>query len=101
MASDNQLQVLKNFLQAYFHQDIESPEAALQALIKEESPHYLTEVVTAATSFLASSLTEDEKNQFISNHCDLYFPALNQSPVQWLENVVQQLQQALPTSSDG
>lgn len=93
--SDNQLQVLKNFLQAYFHQDIETPEAALQDLIKEETPHYLSEIVTAATSFLTSSLTEEEKNQFISSHCDLYFPALNKSPVAWLENVVQQLQLSL------
>ena len=95
ISGEEQQEILKNFLQAYFHQDIETPEATLEALLKEETPHYLSEVVAAATSFLASSLTEEEKNKFISSNCDLYFPALNKTPVIWLEMVIRKLQSTL------
>lgn len=91
--NSSSLEILKNFLQAYFHQDIDSPEKALQDLIEEESPEYLSQVVEAASRFLNSSLTKQEKNQLIRSHCDLYFPELHLTPIAWLESVVQQLKQ--------
>ncbi|WP_353854924.1 contact-dependent growth inhibition system immunity protein [Bacillus sp. Bos-x628] len=76
------------FLAGSFHQDIDSPEEALQDLLEEESSEYLKDAIDFLTEFINSDYTDAEKNDYIQSCADgIYFPALGISPLQWLNNV--------------
>jgi len=95
MDLENLKNELKNFLGGTFHQDIESPESALNEIIEEEDRQWLLEIISHIDEFIQSSITEQEKNEFIQNYAEIYFPALGVSPIEWLKKVATQLKEAV------
>lgn len=77
---------LENFLGGTFHQDIESPENAVFEYAKEYKES-LDEIISAIDEFLECSMTLEEKNEFVTQNTEIYFPALGKEPMRWLENV--------------
>lgn len=77
---------LKNFLGGNFHQDIESIEDALYESANENKG-YITKIVNYIDEFLASDISDEEKNKFITYNTDIYFHAIGKEPVEWLGEV--------------
>lgn len=88
---------LSNFLGGNFHQDIESPEQALQDYIDRQSKDWIQILIYRAESFLNSNLSDNEKEEFIESNAEIYFPAIELKPIEWLNNVVEQLKKAVIT----
>jgi hypothetical protein len=86
---------LRNFLLAYFNQDMESPEGALQEYIEENSEGAISVTLAQINTFLHEDLSEQVKEQFIEDNCDLYFPALELTSVEWLKQVQAELKSTL------
>ncbi|TXL66780.1 hypothetical protein FHP05_05215 [Cerasibacillus terrae] len=84
------------FLAGTFHQDIESPDDALQELLTEESKEYLEYAIVFLTNFVGSENSDTEKSEFIQSAADgVYFPALHIEPIEWLENVIEQIKKVV------
>ncbi|WP_440604397.1 contact-dependent growth inhibition system immunity protein [Bacillus sp. GB_SG_008] len=86
---------LGDFLAGTFHQDIESPEEALNEFIIEVTKICIENTINDIFSFLNSNLTDSEKEEFIKYNADIYFPALNLTPVEWLEQTLETLKEAI------
>lgn len=99
MLSTNKLEdPVFQFLAGTFHQDIDSPEEALQSLLTEESKEYLKNSVVFLTDFIRSDLSDLEKNEYIKSSADgVYFPDLGIEPIQWLKQVIEQIKETLST----
>ncbi|MFJ7829373.1 contact-dependent growth inhibition system immunity protein [Peribacillus sp. NPDC046944] len=98
MLSSNKLEEpVFQFLAGTFHQDIDSPEVALQELLTEESIEYLKSAIVFLTDFIRSSKYSDiQKNEYIQTCADgVYFPALGLQPLQWLYQVIEQIEEAV------
>ncbi|KGA81072.1 hypothetical protein KQ41_19860 [Lysinibacillus fusiformis] len=84
------------FLAGTFHQDIESPEDALQELILDESKEYLEYIVVILTDFIKNEYSDIEKNEYIQSCTDgIYFPILNVKPVEWLNDIIKKITKAI------
>ena len=92
---DEKFERLRNFLIAYFNQDIESPEGALQEYIEENSEGAISATLAQINTFFQEDLSEQVKEQFIEDNCDLYFPALKLTPIEWLKQVQDELKSTL------
>lgn len=90
-----QYEELGGFLAGTFHQDIESLEFAINEFITEVTNICLENTIEDITSFLQSGLTVHEKEEFIKYNAEIYFPALNLPPIEWLEQIVDLLKRAL------
>lgn len=88
-------EILVQFLSGTFHQDISSPEEALEEFLREEDREWVSEVAEQIAKFLNSDLSHEEKNAFIRSNTYIYFPYYNITPEQWLEKVLHQLKKAL------
>ncbi|MCY9187739.1 contact-dependent growth inhibition system immunity protein [Bacillus mojavensis] len=89
------------FLAGTFHQDIESPDDALQELLTEESKEYLEYAIVFLTDFIESEDSDKEKNDYIQSCADgEYFPAFNLEPIEWLKNVIVQIKKSLINLND-
>ncbi|ENJ9654214.1 TPA: hypothetical protein PTV44_000010 [Clostridium botulinum] len=77
---------LEIFLGGTFHQDIESPETAVReySILWKDS---LVDLTGAIDDFMKADLTMDEKNKFIKNNTEIYFPAIQKSPIEWLNEI--------------
>lgn len=82
------LEELEDFLGGTFHQDISSPEQALDEFINEASIECLLSTINDCEKFLNSNLTKQEKENIIQNNAEVYFPAIELTPLQWLNNLV-------------
>lgn len=83
------------FLAATFHQDT-FYEEALQELLQEESTEYLQDAIIFLTEFIQSDYSNTEKNEYIRYSADgIYFDGLEITPLEWLEQTVETLKQAL------
>lgn len=91
------LEELEDFLGGTFHQDISSPEKALDEFINEVSRECLLSTIKDCEMFLNSNLTKQEKEDLIQNNTEIYFPAIEVTPLQWLSKLVEQLQGAVKT----
>lgn len=89
------LDELENFLGGTFHQDIQSPEHALDEFIEEISRAGLLFTVEYCEEFLNSNLTEEEKEHIIKCNTEIYFPAIGLPPIEWLKSVIEQLKEAI------
>lgn len=94
--SYNYLEELEDFLGGTFHQDISSPEQALDEFINEVSRECLS-TIKECEMFLNSKLTKQEKEDFIQNNTEIYFPAIAATPLQWVSKLVEQMQGAVIT----
>ncbi|MBM7602834.1 hypothetical protein JOC75_000804 [Metabacillus crassostreae] len=91
------LEELENFLGGTFHQDISSPEQALDEFINEASIECLLSTIKDCEKFLNSNLTKQEKENIIQNNAEIYFPAIELNPLQWLNNVVEKIKEGVKT----
>lgn len=99
MLSSNKLEEpVFQFLAGTFHQDIDSPEEALQELLTEESKEYLEFAIIFLTDFIGSEYSDIEKNEYIQSCADgVYFPATGLEPLQWLYQVIEQIREVVKT----
>ncbi|WP_353853699.1 contact-dependent growth inhibition system immunity protein [Bacillus sp. Bos-x628] len=80
------------FLGGVFHQDIESPESALEEYLDEVSQKEQEDDVVALTEFMNSEYSEEEKNDFIEEAADgVDFLSYEVSPLMWLKQVTQKI----------
>jgi hypothetical protein len=86
---------LQNFLGGTFHQDINSPDEALEEYINSVDRDWILMIRDVAVSFLKSDLSEDEKSKFIRTHTEIYFPAIGLTPIKWLETVTDELKKSI------
>ncbi|MGG2016115.1 contact-dependent growth inhibition system immunity protein [Bacillus sp. S10(2024)] len=86
---------LGNFLAGTFHQDIESPKEALNEFIMEVTKICIENTKNHILSFLNSNLTDSEKEEFIKYNAYIYFPALNLTAIEWLQQTLEILKEAI------
>lgn len=91
------LEEVADFLGATFHQDMGSPEEALDEFIEECYKEALLTTLKDCEEFLRNDWTNEEKESFIQNKAEIYFPAIGLTPLQWLNKVVEQLRAAVKT----
>lgn len=97
MSSNKLGEPVFQFLAGNFHQDIDSPEQALQQLLTEGSKEYLESAIVFLTDFIDGECSEIEKNEYIQYCADgVYFPA-GLEPIQWLCQVIEQIRKSLHT----
>jgi hypothetical protein len=89
------LEELEDFLGGTFHQDISSPEQALDEFINEASKECLLSTIKDCESFLNSNLAKQKKEIIIQNNAEVYFPAIELTPLQWLNNLVEQMKEGM------
>ncbi|MEW6977461.1 MAG: contact-dependent growth inhibition system immunity protein [Bacillota bacterium] len=89
------LEELEDFLGGTFHQDIDSPEEALDEFIHEASKECLLSTIRDCQDFLNSNLTIQEKESFIENNAEIYFPAISLTPLQWFNKIIEKMEEAL------
>ncbi len=91
------LEELEDFLGGTFHQDISSQEQALGEFINEASIECLMSTIKDCERFLNSDLTEQEKENIIQNNAEVYFPAIELTPLQWQNNLVGKMEEGVKT----
>ena len=91
------LEELEDFLGGTFNQDISSHEQALDEFINEVSKECLLSTIKDCEEFLNSNLTKQEKESLIQNNTEIYFPAIELTPLQWLYQLVEQMKEAVKT----
>ncbi len=91
------LEELEDFLGGTFHQDVSSPEQAIDEFIKEASKKGLLFTIKHCEEFLNSELTKLEKGTIRQNNTAMYFPAIELTPLQWLIKLVDQIKEGLKT----
>ncbi|MCK8098996.1 contact-dependent growth inhibition system immunity protein [Bacillus sp. 2CMS4F] len=86
------------FLGGHFHQDIESPEKALDEYLNEASQKLKERDLIALTEFVNNDYSEEDKNEFIEEAADgIYFPEDDITPLEWLKQVIKQIKEHLKT----
>ncbi|MGG0238075.1 contact-dependent growth inhibition system immunity protein [Bacillus rhizoplanae] len=86
---------LSDFLDGTFHQDMGTPEKALNEFIEEAHKVCIENTIKYITVFLKSDLSTQEKEEFIEYYTEIYFPSLKLTPMEWLEQTVKTLKKAL------
>ncbi|PRS41173.1 hypothetical protein C6Y02_07205 [Bacillus sp. NMCC4] len=89
------LEELEEFLGGTFQQDIDSPEEALDDFIDEASKECLLSTIKDCEDFLNSTLTLQEKESFIENNAEIYFPAISLNPLQWFNKIIEEMKEAV------
>ena len=95
--TNNYLEELEDFLGGTFHQDMISPEQAIDEFINEVSKECLLSTIKVCEQFLNSSLTKEEKKIIIGNKAEVYFPAIKLTPLEWLNNLVEEMKKGVKT----
>jgi len=93
--SSSYLKKLEDFLGGTFHQDIDSPEEALDEFIHEASKECLLSTIKDCQGFLNSTLTIQKKESFIENNAEIYFPAISLNPLQWFKQIIEEMKKAV------
>ncbi|MED0962092.1 MULTISPECIES: contact-dependent growth inhibition system immunity protein [Bacillus] len=92
---DYMYEELSDFLDGTFHQDMGTAEKALNEFIEEAHKVCIENTIKYITEFLKSDLSTQEKEEFIKDYTEVYFPSLKLTPIEWLEQTVETLKQAL------
>lgn len=86
------------FLGGYFHQDIDSPESALDEYLEEIPKEEQETDIVALKDFINSDYTDEEKNDFIDEAADgVDIRSYGVSPLVWLERVIQKIEKNIET----
>ncbi|MBL3648858.1 contact-dependent growth inhibition system immunity protein [Bacillus sp. RHFS10] len=86
------------FLGGYFHQDIDSPESALDEYLEEIPKEEQETNIVALKDFINSDYTDEEKNDFIDEAADgVDILSYGASPLVWLEQVIQKIEKNIET----
>ncbi|MBK1812667.1 hypothetical protein JHL18_18770 [Clostridium sp. YIM B02505] len=89
------MEKLEAFLAGTFHQDIDSPEDALDDYISEVGKEWLQDIVDSAETFLKSEIGLEEKNEFIETNAEIFFPAIQLTPLQWFNSIIERLKKEM------
>ncbi|MEC1646687.1 contact-dependent growth inhibition system immunity protein [Bacillus halotolerans] len=89
------LEELSDFLEGTFHQDMGSPEQALKEFIAESSKECLVFTIKFCEEFLNENISDQEKESFIKSNTEIYFPAIDLTPLQWLKKVITKIKEAI------
>ncbi|RAN80316.1 contact-dependent growth inhibition system immunity protein [Bacillus sp. SRB_331] len=92
---DYMYEELSDFLDGTFHQDMGTAEKALNEFIEEAHKVCIENTINYITEFLKSDLSTQKKEKFIKDYTEVYFPSLKLNPIEWLEQTVETLKQAL------
>ncbi|MFP7483402.1 contact-dependent growth inhibition system immunity protein [Priestia filamentosa] len=95
-----EFKVLGNFLGGYFHQDMEPLEEVWAEIVENANKESTTILLNDIDRFLNSNLSHIEKEEFIEGNCDLYFPAINTTPLEWLIQMQIEFKKLLPSLKD-
>nr|WGD68586.1 contact-dependent growth inhibition system immunity protein [Bacillus subtilis] len=86
------------FLGGIFHQDIETPESALDEYLEEIPKEEQETDILALKDFINSDYTDEEKNDFIDEVADgVDIRSYGVSPLVWLEQVIQKIEKNIET----
>ncbi|UQZ45612.1 contact-dependent growth inhibition system immunity protein [Bacillus sp. PK3-037] len=86
------------FLGGYFHQDIETPESALDEYLGEIPKEEQETDIVALKDFINSDYSEEEKNDFIDEAADgVDILSYGVSPIIWLEQVIHKIEKKIET----
>ncbi|MER1278342.1 contact-dependent growth inhibition system immunity protein [Bacillus sp. C15(2022)] len=86
------------FLGGIFHQDIETPESALDEYLEEIPKGEQETDIVALKDFINSDYTDEEKNDFIDEAADgVDIRSYGVSPLVWLEQVIQKIEKNIET----
>ncbi|MEC1527986.1 contact-dependent growth inhibition system immunity protein [Bacillus spizizenii] len=86
------------FLGGYFHQDIDSPESALDEYLEEIPKEEQENDVATLKKFINSDYSDEEKNDFIDEAADgVDILSYGVSPIIWLEQVIQKIEKNIET----
>ncbi|MCY8805785.1 contact-dependent growth inhibition system immunity protein [Bacillus subtilis] len=86
------------FLGGIFHQDIETPESALDEYLEEIPKEEQETDILALKDFINSDYTDEEKNDFIDEAADgVDIRSYGVSPLVWLEQVIQKIEKNIET----
>lgn len=91
------MEELEGFLGGTFHQDINSPEQALEEFINEASKNCLLFTIKHCEQFLNCDLTKREKESIIQDNAEIDYPAIELSPLPWLNQIVEQIKEGVKT----
>ncbi|PRR96518.1 hypothetical protein C6W24_13245 [Bacillus atrophaeus] len=81
------------FLGGIFHQDIETPESALDEYLEEIPKEEQETDIVALKDFINSDYSDEEKNDFIDEAADgVDILSYGVSPLVWLEQVIQKIE---------
>ncbi|KJJ42767.1 contact-dependent growth inhibition system immunity protein [Bacillus sp. F56] len=81
------------FLGGIFHQDIETPESALDEYLEEIPKEEQETDIAALKDFINSDYSDEEKNDFIDEAADgVDILSYGVSPIIWLEQVIQKIE---------
>ncbi|MDR4435256.1 contact-dependent growth inhibition system immunity protein [Bacillus tequilensis] len=89
------LEELSDFLEGTFHQDMGSPEQALKEFIAESSKECLVFTIKFCEEFINENMSDQEKESFIKSNTEIYFPAIDLTPLQWLKKVITEIKEAI------
>lgn len=86
------------FLGGIFHQDIETPESALDEYLEEIPKEEQETDIAALKDFINSDYSDEEKNGFIDEAADgVDVLSYGVSPIIWLEQVIQKIEKNIET----
>ncbi|KFI01993.1 contact-dependent growth inhibition system immunity protein [Bacillus spizizenii] len=86
------------FLGGIFHQDIETPESALDEYLEEIPKEEQETDIVALKDFINSDYSDEEKNDFIDEAADgVDILSYGVSPLIWLEQVIQKIEKNIKT----
>ncbi|MGE9753683.1 contact-dependent growth inhibition system immunity protein [Bacillus inaquosorum] len=86
------------FLGGYFHQDIDSPESALDEYLEEIPKEEQENDVAALKEFINSDYSDEEKNDFIDEAADgVDILSYGVTPLLLLEQVIQKIEKNIET----
>ncbi|MCY8111346.1 contact-dependent growth inhibition system immunity protein [Bacillus spizizenii] len=86
------------FLGGIFHQDIETPESALDEYLGEIPKEEQETDIVALKDFINSDYSDEEKNDFIDEAADgVDILSYGVSPIIWLEQVIQKIEKNIET----
>lgn len=89
---------LFQFLGGIFHQDIETPEAALDEYLEEIPKEEQENDIAALKEFIKSNYSDEEKSDFIDEAADgVNILSYVVSPLLWFEQVIQKIEKDIET----
>jgi DNA gyrase/topoisomerase IV subunit A len=91
---DKNHESLRDFLRFNWGYKMQSMEQSLEDIKKNYNATQLQYSITLIENFLNDEkISLEDKNEFLNEFTEIYFPVLNISPVDWLKSVLIDLNQ--------
>lgn len=93
--NNSDMDKIEIFLSGTFHQDINSPEEALEEYINEADKEWIKSIINSAEIFLKTEISDEEKNKFIEANTEIFFPAIYLTPLQWFTSIIKRFKEKI------